>query len=221
MDKDFWLGKWRRNEIGFHEPQGNRLLQVLWDRVGVPADTAVLVPMCGKTVDMVWLRSRGHRVVGVELTEEAVVAFFAEQGLEPVRAPAGRFERWSAEGIDILLGDLFDLTPEAVSGAGAFYDRAALIALPGAMRGRYVDVLRRCLGGDTRGLLVTLDYRPADETAPPFSVAPAEVEALFGDWLRISPLLREDVLAATPSLSQRGLAELYESAYVLSPARMP
>src|SRR5699024_2930193 len=105
MNQDFWLQKWERNEIGFHEAEGNRLLPRGWPAAEVPAGAGVLVPLCGKSVDMLWLASRGYRVVGVELSEQAVRAFFAEHGLQPQVAPAGPFQRWRADGIEILQGD--------------------------------------------------------------------------------------------------------------------
>jgi thiopurine S-methyltransferase len=93
MDKNFWLEKWARSEIGFHEPGGNRFLQRWWPELAVPVGTTVLVPLCGKSTDMWWLRQRGYRVLGVELSEQAVQAFFEEHGLAPRTEQEGRFTR--------------------------------------------------------------------------------------------------------------------------------
>jgi thiopurine S-methyltransferase len=41
-----------------------------------------LFPLCGKAVDMAWLASLGHTVVGIELAESALVQFFHEQKIE-------------------------------------------------------------------------------------------------------------------------------------------
>ncbi len=218
MDKEFWLQKWERNEIGFHEPAGNRLLQRCWPMAGVPAGATVLVPLCGKSIDMLWLARQGYRVLGVELSERAVRAFFAEHGLQPRVEPAGPFRRWRAEGIEILQGDLFALTPELLPPVAGLYDRAALIALPKPDRQRYVQVLQRCLERSARGLIVTIDYQPAAETRPPFSVPPEEVAALFAPAFRVESLARVDVLAGEQKLAARGLTALHEAAYALLPA---
>lgn len=218
MDREFWLQKWERNEIGFHEPAGNRLLQRYWSAAGVPAGATVLVPLCGKSMDMLWLARQGYRVLGVELSEQAVQAFFAEHGLMPKTEPAGPFRRWRAEGIEILQGDLFALTPEHAPAVAGLYDRAALIALPKSDRLRYAQVLQRCLDRQARGLIVAMDYQPATEIRPPFSVSPEEVAALFAPVFRTQPLVREDVLAAEAKLAARGLTALHEAAYALLPA---
>lgn len=217
MDKDFWLEKWARNEIGFHEPEGNRLLQRWWPELAVPQGAQVLVPLCGKSIDMRWLQQQGYRVLGVELSEQAVQAFFAEQGLRAEVVPAGSFQRWSAEGIEILQGDIFDLGPEQLSGVAALYDRAALIALPAPVRSRYADLLRSYLSPKARGLIVTLEYQPDDEAGPPYSVSEQEVRRLFDVSFSLSVLVREDVLADNPKFRERGRSELFETAYALLP----
>src|SRR4030042_914462 len=88
MNPDFWLERWQRNEIGFHQPEINAHLQDFWGQLAVPAGGQVFVPLCGKSRDLLWLRARGHRVLGVELSPIAVRDFFAENALTP--APAAR-----------------------------------------------------------------------------------------------------------------------------------
>jgi thiopurine S-methyltransferase len=83
MDPDFWHQRWRDNEIGFHQGEPAPLLQKHWPAVAAPAGSRVFVPLAGKSVDMVWLASQGHRVLGVELSPLAVEQFFAEHALEP------------------------------------------------------------------------------------------------------------------------------------------
>ena len=67
--------------LGFHQAEVTPLLQAHWDAVGAPEGCTVFVPLAGKSIDMVWLASRGHRVLGVELSPLAVEQFFAEHGL--------------------------------------------------------------------------------------------------------------------------------------------
>lgn len=75
MDHEFWHARWSSNEIGFHLPQVNPHLLEFWPTLGLPAGSRVLVPLCGKTLDMAWLMAQGHRVLGVELSRTAVEAF--------------------------------------------------------------------------------------------------------------------------------------------------
>src|SRR5450830_150029 len=83
MDSQFWRERWARNQIGFHLPEVNPYLQRHWPLLALAQGAKVLVPLCGKSLDLVWLASQGHRVLGVELSEQAVDAFFSEQGLTP------------------------------------------------------------------------------------------------------------------------------------------
>lgn len=219
MEQQFWLDKWQRNEIGFHEPEYQRFLVRFWPQLGVAAGATVLVPLCGKSLDLLWLAQQGHRVVGVELSALAVEAFFSEHGLQPQREVKGALTLYRAGAIEIWQGDFFALTPSELPPCPAFYDRAALIALPRQERRRYADHLMRLLAPQARGLVITLDYQPDAGNRPPFSVNAAEMDALYGEAYNIETWAREDVLALNPHLAQRGLRRLEECAYRLVPRR--
>ena len=217
MNPDFWLERWERGEIGWHRDEINRHLREFWPQLGVPTGTRVLVPLCGKTLDLVWLASRGYRVLGVELSRRAVDAFFADNGLHPTVTDSPGWRRYRVDEIEVWCGDFFDMTPELLDDIGAVYDRAALIALPPAQRARYADHLDAMLPAAVPRLLVTLEYDQGLRPGPPFSVLAQEVEALFGGRHRVSDLAWFDVLAESPGFLQRGLTELVERVYRLDP----
>lgn len=180
METDFWIARWQEGRIGFHEGQPNALLVRFADEL--KARKRVLVPLCGKSEDLAFLASRGHEVVGVELVEDAVRAFFAEHGIEPFVEPQGALTAWRAGGLTILAGDFFAATQSDVGDVDALYDRAALVALPEAMRARYVSHLRSLLVPASVGLVVTLDYPPHVRSGPPFSVPETELRSLYAGW---------------------------------------
>ena len=216
MHEDFWQARWARDEIGFHQEQVNPYLQRHWAGLALPAGSRVLVPLCGKSRDMLWLAAQGHRVLGIELAQKAVEDFFAEQGLEPVVGERGGFRTFAAGGIELWCGDFFALRPEQVADCVALYDRAALIALPPPMRADYLASLGRLLPAGCRGLLVTLDYDQARMDGPPFAVPDAEVRAgLGGEW-QLELLEREDVLGSNWKFLKRGIESLHESVYRLT-----
>lgn len=215
MDAAFWLDRWENGQIGFHGSEVHEALRTHWSALGAPAGTPVLVPLCGKSLDMAWLRGQGHPVVGVELSPVAVREFFAEHGLTPSVSTSGAFERWSAGGITILRGDVFDLTPDDVAACRSLYDRAALVALPPALRERYARHLSAILPASARMLLVTLRYPPTEMQGPPFSVDEAEVRRLYGDGWRIARVASADVLARDANLRARGPSALAEETYTL------
>ena len=64
VEADFWHERWDSGQIAFHQPHVNAQLQRWWPELGVPTDRTVLVPLCGKSLDMGWLRDVGHPVMG-------------------------------------------------------------------------------------------------------------------------------------------------------------
>ncbi|MCZ7593781.1 MAG: hypothetical protein M5U16_01845 [Hyphomicrobium sp.] len=142
MDPTFWRERWRNQEIGFHQPDFHALLQEHWPRLALPQGSPVFVPLCGKSLDMVWLAQQGHRVIGAELSELAVDSFFSERGLAPAMRQAGGFTIKSAGPYELWCGDVFEMPREAAGDVAGVYDRAALIALPPPLQGRYATKLK-------------------------------------------------------------------------------
>jgi len=216
MKKDFWLERWQREEIGFHQNEVNPYLRKFWPDLKLADGTTVFVPLCGKSQDMHWLHNKGHRVLGVELSAIAVQAFFNENGYYPQHNIEGKFDRYEADGICILCGDFFDLNRDQTTKASAVYDRASLIALPPEMREGYVRHLVSILKPATRILLVTVDYPQPEMQGPPFSVSSGEIEKLYRNYADIRLLAHQDVLAQNPRFQQRGLSFLVENISLLT-----
>jgi len=219
VDPDFWHERWSRNEIGFHKTSYNQQLVTWAGRLELKPGTHVLVPLCGKSHDLQWLLERGCRVTGVEISSLAVEAFFAEQGLayERETVPAGWLYR--GERLDVWCGDFFALEFDGLRPVDAVYDRAALVALPAAMRRNYAERLLGLVPPATPILLVTLDYPQPEMKGPPFAVAPDEVRALFGKDCLIEELHAEDCLASEPRFVRKGLTRLVERVYLLTVQR--
>ena len=216
MEKDFWLERWERQEIGFHQDEVNPYLREYWQELHSANGGAVFVPLCGKSRDMLWLREQGHDVLGVELSTIAVHAFFEENGYPPQHAIDGKFDSCTADGIRILCGDFFDLSQDDLAQVSAVYDRASLVALPPEMRERYARHLVSILPPATQILLVTFDYPQQEMQGPPFAVSVGEVESLYRDHAEIRLLAQLDVLAQNPRFQQRGLSRLHENIFLLT-----
>lgn len=215
MEPEFWHKRWSTNQIGFHLPEVNPYLPRFWPRLGLERGSRVLVPLCGKTLDLLWLAHQGYPVLGVELSEKAITDFFQEHQLEPRVSTEGAFKVFRAGDIEIRCGDFFALKPEDVAECGAVYDRAALIALPAPMRERYAGHLQSLLP-DCLGLLITLDYSQDEMPGPPFSVSDEEVRRLLGDAWRLEVLQEQDVLGDSWKFLQAGVTKLDERVYRIS-----
>ena len=215
MDPTFWRERWRKSEIGFHQPDYHGLMVKHWPQLGLSAGTRVFVPLCGKSLDMVWLAERGHRIVGAELSELAVDSFFAERDLEPSVRNEGRFTVKSAGPYELWCGDFFEMPETALAGVAGVFDRAALIALPPQMQARYAQKLADIVPASAPILLITLDYDPSQMAGPPFSTPRAQVRALYSDRYAIEEIESRDVLETHPHFRERGLTALEESAFIL------
>ena len=216
MEHEFWHTRWNENNIAFHEGQVNEQLRAHFRHLSLPRGSWILVPLCGKSLDMWWLSERGHSVLGVELSPVAVRDFFRERGVEPEESSHPRFRCLEGGGVRLLCGDFFRLAPPEVSEVAAVYDRAALIALPPPMRDRYVEHLCCILREPLPVLLVTLQYPGAEIEGPPFSVDEEEVRARFEARWRVTRLDSVDVLDDRTDLRARGLSRLTEHVFLLS-----
>jgi len=90
---------------GWHERAVNPLLITHFLSLNVPPGGRVFFPLCGKSLDLGWLWSRGHAVAGAELNELAVTHLFAELGMEPHISEGGKHKFFSGKKIDIFVGD--------------------------------------------------------------------------------------------------------------------
>lgn len=215
MDPDFWQQRWQEGRIGFHQDRPSPLLEAHWDSLQLAPGSRVFVPLCGKSLDMAWLAARGHRVLGVELSQLAVDQFFSEHGLVPDVHESSHGLHHVAGAIEIIRGDAFALDADALSGCTGLFDRAALIALPPDLRTRYAMELHARLPAGCRGLLVTLEYPQQEKAGPPFAVQEEEVRTLYGrDW-QVRLLQRLDILQREPSFAAEGVTALRTCAYAL------
>jgi thiopurine S-methyltransferase len=240
MQPEFWQERWRDGQIGFHQSSAHPLLVRYWQELAVPKQARVLVPLCGKSLDLLWLRDAGYSVIGVELSALAVEAFCLENGVPARRRVVDKFDIFESPGLTVFCGDFFALTPTLLGPVSAIYDRAALVAWPEALREPYLEHLRKLTqSGDvtdprkstdsgelpdshklttsrTPTLLITLEYPQPQMPGPPFSVSRDEVERLYSRDHAIEELSRQDVLPTEPRMRARGLTRFDEVAYRLT-----
>ena len=248
MQVEFWNKRWENGQIGFHQPTVNPYLAYFYGEKGPPPESRaalkVFVPLCGKSLDLLWLAQNGYPVFGIECSEKAVEAFFAENGLgfqvakaAPATGESDAADRTEAEragqennqrkhafyrhtqqtaDIEIYQGDFFDLQPQDLAGVTDVFDRASLIAFPASMRSQYVEKMASLQRPGTRTLLVTLSYDQAEMDGPPFSVSEKEVHTLYDDEFTVEKLLYKDILEQEQRFKAKGLTALTETVYKLT-----
>lgn len=216
MDPSFWLENWERGQTGFHLPGVNPVLLRHWEDLGLKSAKSVLVPLCGKSVDLSYLRTLGHQVMGLELSPIAVKEFWTAMAVTPKRHKERGLVFWESDGIEIIEGDFFEIRPEDVESPSVVYDRAALIAMPVELQFRYADHLMHLAQGAPI-FLVTFDYKPSEMAGPPFPVSRIRLGELFDDHYEIALIESRDALDDNAGLAARGLKRLSESVWLLSP----
>jgi thiopurine S-methyltransferase len=213
VQPDFWLDRWRTAQIGFHQAAADRHLKAYWPRLKLPPNSPVFVPLCGKSLDLMWLRSSGSAVKGVELSPIALESFLMEHGIPARRRVLESFDVYEADGFTLFRGDYFKLTSMLLGNVSAVYDRAALIAWPPAMRAAYVEHLTSLVQPGTQTLLIVVEYPPEQMKGPPFPLSCDAIEDLYADNYSIEELGRHEILELEPRLKARGLTELREVCY--------
>lgn len=178
MDKEFWLGKWDRGEIGFHEDAPHpKLVRFLPDLCPSPGAT-IFLPLCGKSVDFDWLLGQGYCAKGIDFSRDAIEAVFDRVGIAPEINQVGGIAVYRSDQLTLYQGNFFELTKSILGKVDAVFDRAALVALPGDMRVRYAQHLADVTGCAPQ-ILVTFEYDQNLMTGPPFSVDEDEVLTLY------------------------------------------
>ena len=174
MDAEFWHKKWEKNELGFHENKTNALLVENFSILSMHRSGRIFLPLCGKSLDIAWLLAQGYHVLGCELSHVAIEQLFTSLKIKPTRVKFNYIERFSAEHIDIYVGDIFKLSSADIGNVDAVYDRAALVALPEHIRNNYVPHVIE-LTRSAPQLLISYEYDQHVMNGPPFSVSNGEV----------------------------------------------
>jgi thiopurine S-methyltransferase len=192
-ENNLWIERWKNREIGFDQIEVNPFMLEHFSRLDLDKGSRIFVPLCGKSVDMTWLLAEGYKVLGVELSEEAIIEFFEGLSVTPTIAKLGEFICYSAENIEIFVGDIFKLDALIVGKIDAIYDRASLVALTADVRVEYTKHLRS-ISNHASQFLLCFEYEQALMNRSPYSVDEAEVQKHYGEHYKLLRLCKEKIL---------------------------
>ena len=216
-DNHLWLQLWRDRQTDFHQKTVNKFLIKFWSGLNLDKGSRVFVPLCGKSLDMLWLARQGYEVIGVELSPIAVKAFFRENHLQPTRRRMGNFTLWEHGNITILCGDYFALNKLDLGHVDIVYDRAALTALPEDIRKLYVVQLRLIVPDTADVFLLTTEDVEENESADAFPPVDMEITSLYSESFAINLAHVESVLGLDTGLPQLSPIRSEYKVYRLSP----
>jgi len=216
MKKEFWIEKWQNNQTGFHKDFTHPLLIKYIHELGLEKGDTIFVPLCGKSLDMLWLNNQGYQVMGVEISQLAVEQFFTENNLTYKKSQDHNFTVYQHENIRIYLGDFFDLNKDLASHIKAVYDKAAFIALPDDLVTQYVVKMYQVLPVYAKHLLITLEFnKTSGPKGPPFNSPDKKIKNLYAQFSSIQILQEMDIIAREQSFKQQGCEFLYERIYLI------
>lgn len=193
-------------------------LQKNWHRLGLPQDPVILVPLAGKSKDILWLSQYSAKVIAVEISEIAIQQFFGENGLMPSLETYAGFKLFSSKNITFWQGDFMKLPQKKLPPIDLIYDKASIVALPPSKRNLFVEKLISISTKQTRILMHLLSYPESDMTGPPFSLTLEEIQELFACRFKITELERNELdLKNYKKFRQRGLkSNFFEILLLLS-----
>jgi thiopurine S-methyltransferase len=218
-DNELWQQSWRDRKMDFHQEVVNPHLVRFWEKLTLPPGSTIFVPLCGKSLDLVWLAAQGHRVIGVELSPLAVRAFFKENKIQAARRSAGRFTCWENGRISILCGDFFELSSNDLGDIAAVFDRASLTALPEDIRGAYLAHLRQIVPASCKIMLLTTEEPEEGETQYQDFAAADEISSLYLDRFDMELAHVESVFEADPDPAIKTPVRVEQKVYLLTPKR--
>lgn len=214
MNQKFWRDLWQNNEIGFNQQQPHNFLTKYFSHLKLKKSDRIFVPLCGKSIDMIWLVEQGYKVIGIELSLIACKTFFNDNHISYHVTQDNGFTIFRSKDITLLCGDFFKLSKERLGQVEAVYDRAALIALPQDLRKLYVNHLMQLIEPATLIFLITMQYNQTEMTGPPFSVEQEEISSLYEGY-NIQHLTDKEIQKIPHHLKERGLKNTLEQLYSL------
>lgn len=214
-DQQRWLALWRNSDSQeFHKTTVNQYLSCFFSAPAPQTGNRVFVPLCGKSLDMLWLAQQGYQVIGVEISPVAIKAFFEENELKANKSNHGNFSCWTHNNISLLHGDYFALSAVDLGTIDLVYDCAALTAFDSKSRQAYVRHLLNLIPAPLDVLLLTVEDQNEYLSLDDVPLIDEELFSLYDKDFTIHLEQVDKVLE--PSTSQRASQLCLYKAYRLT-----
>lgn len=179
MELSYWLSRWNKGNTGFHMEKGYPGLSISWPTLSIPPEPIVLIPLAGKSVDILWIADRAKKVICSEISSIAIEQFFDQHEMKFSKTRFASFEIYHSQNIEFWCGDFMKLPQNKIGEVDLIYDKASIVALPEKMRNTYSKKIISLSSDKTKILMHLLSYDQSEMSGPPFSVDPHEIKHLF------------------------------------------
>lgn len=219
MEISYWQSRWHKGNTGWHMDTVYPPLPTLWKLLDIKSASRVLVPMCGKSLDLYWLTEHSRKVIGVDVSSKAVQAVMQKHSESFSQTTSHNFTIYKSNSLELWKGDFMKLPAEEVTPIDLVYDKASIVALPPEKRPNYAHKIIELCNDSTHILLQTFEYIQEEMTGPPFSVDRKELQQLFGNDFTIQLVHEQSKLEELEPFQQRGLSSyLTEQIFYLKPS---
>ncbi|KAF0307421.1 putative thiopurine S-methyltransferase [Amphibalanus amphitrite] len=218
---DTWREKWQADNIRFHMPVVNPNLEQWYHRAASDdKPVAFLVPLCGKTLDMMWLYTKGHTVIGIEGVEKAITDFFTENNLEFTKTTteAGNLFQTADGRMRLYQADLCELNPQLIGPVQAIWDRGSYVAITRDDRPAYCRFMRGVMAPGCRWLLWAVEYDTSRYAGPPCALTETDIKQDLDEYVKLECLgRRQRTVGDWERLKAWNLEVLDEVMYLITP----
>lgn len=197
-----WSRIWRDGTPAFHLNDVHPFARHLLGVARLPADHAlqVLLPMCGKSVDLLYFAKAGAYTVGVEFSKEAISQFSNE--ITPLRAPtASSHNAMEYSNLHIWQGDMLRFASQEKF--HLIFDRGGVTVLDQRQAVQYARLMRSLID-DTGVMGLELLHATENDQALPDQRYSLQSIAKIFDEFSVQIHHQEDVTHSRPDVQPPG-----------------
>ncbi|XP_065676793.1 probable thiopurine S-methyltransferase [Hydra vulgaris] len=194
---EYWCNRWVNGNTGWVLPGVNPFFKSYFTVLTGGQnffEKRVLVPLCGKTPDLLWLCEQGLSVTGIEFADMPIIDFFKEMGLSYKFNEENGYKMYvcAEKDITIYQGDFFLMNVDILGGHFDFcWDINSLSAMIPDEQQIYVDKLVSFLSSDAHIILNCFEYDVALRGGnPPHVIFRNRLEKMFGSSFNYEELCR-------------------------------
>lgn len=220
MEISYWQSRWRKGKTGWHMDTVYPPLPTFWDDVNIESGSRILVPLCGKSLDLGWFVDHGHTVTGIDVSAKAIHHIMQQHPESFTKDSSHGFTVYRSESLVLWQGDYSKLPTDEIPTQDLIYDKASIIALPPEKRLDHANKHIELCSTHTQILLQTFEYEQSEMHGPPFAVHEEELKKLFGNRFKLTCIHEQSKMEELQRFKQRGLSSyLTEKVFHLTPLK--
>jgi thiopurine S-methyltransferase len=165
---EFWSQVWKEGIVRFHQKAYNPEMTHFLKDIDLKNKT-ILIPLAGKTKDILFFLEKGAMVTAVEFVEEAIIDFFTENNI-PYQKEKNLYK---AHNLNFFAMDFFQLKTNKPF--DLLYDRAGQVVFTPSERPYYYHHISTLIDPHTMLFLLSIDHDGDPNYGPPHKISAQEI----------------------------------------------